>query len=265
MKVSDIVEVCEKKIYYEIINPHFRKQSSPMIIFLHEGLGSVRQWKDFPEYIGMKLNYPVLVYDRYGYGKSEELSEPRTKDYLKEEGTLFLPELLEKLEITERLILFGHSDGGSIALLFASKFPEKVIGLITEADHVFSEDLTLTGIKNIVKEYESGTVNRSLRYYHRFKTDAMFYGWSNVWLSEQNKDWTIEECLSSITCPVLAIQGKDDNLSSETQLLLKKKKIRGQVEILFIDNCGHVPHFQAENLVKENVISFICKCMTIMN
>lgn len=259
--ISNTIKVCGKNIYYEIIRPDFRKPGIPVLVFLHEGLGSVRQWKDFPESIGRKLKCPVLIYDRYGYGRSEKFSEPRTSNYLSREAFEFLPELLKKLKITEKLILIGHSDGGSIALLYASKYSSRILGLITEADHLYCEEITIAGIKDTIKDYEEGNLRSALRMFHGDKTDAVFYGWSHVWIAEENKNWNIESFLPLITCPVLAIQGRDDAYGSEKQLVSKKKHIRGPVEIMYIDNCGHIPHFEATNDVKTKMVTFITNCI----
>jgi pimeloyl-ACP methyl ester carboxylesterase len=261
-RVCNFTQVAGKEIYYEIIFPECRKPGTPFLVFLHEGLGSIRQWKDFPEAIGKKVHCPVLVYDRYGYGRSEAFAEPRTSDYLNKEAFIFLPELLSKLQITEKVILVGHSDGGSIALLYASKYSENVLGLITEADHLFCEDITIAGIKKAVIDYKDGKLKSSLQKFHGDKTDSMFYGWSDVWTAEENKDWNIEHFLHSITCPVLAIQGKDDAYGSEKQLLSKKNNISGLVEIMFIDDCGHIPHFQAIREVKCKMLSFVMDCVS---
>jgi pimeloyl-ACP methyl ester carboxylesterase len=264
-RISNTIEVCDKKIYYEIVHPEFRKPGIPVLIFLHEGLGSVKQWKNFPESTGMQLKCPALVYDRYGYGRSEGLAVSRTKDYLADEAFLFLPELLKKSEINEKIILIGHSDGGSIALLYASRFQDRVLGLVTEADHLFCENITIEGIQKIVNEFQHGKLKEALRKFHGAKTETMFYGWSDVWLAPENRDWNMEDCLTSITCPVLAIQGKNDDYGSEKQLLSKKNNISGPVEIMFIDNCGHVPHFQASIAVNAKIISFVNHCITLLN
>jgi pimeloyl-ACP methyl ester carboxylesterase len=264
-RVCNSVQIAGKQIYYEIIFPECRKPGTPFLVFLHEGLGSVRQWKDFPDSIGKKVQCPVLVYDRYGYGRSEALSEPRTSDYLLTEAHVFLPELLQKLGITEKIILVGHSDGGSIALLYASKYSDNLLGLITEADHLFCEDITIAGIKKAVVDYQKGNLKNSLQKFHGDKTDSVFYGWSNVWTAIENKDWNIEHFLSSITCPVLAIQGKNDCYGSEKQLLSKQKNIKGPIEIMFIDDCGHIPHFQAIREVKCKMINFILDCKYSQN
>jgi pimeloyl-ACP methyl ester carboxylesterase len=261
-RVCNFIRVAGKEIYYEMIFPECRKPGTPFLVFLHEGLGSIRQWKDFPEAIGKKVHCPVLVYDRYGYGRSEAFAESRTSDYLYTEAFVFLPELLNSLQITEKVILIGHSDGGSIALLYASRYSENVLGLITEADHLFCEEITIAGIKKAVIDYKEGKLKSSLLKFHGDKTDSVFYGWRDVWTAEQNKEWNIEHFLPSIICPVLAIQGKDDYYGSEKQLLSKKNNISGPVEIMFIDDCGHIPHFQAIRVVKCKMLSFILDCMS---
>ena len=260
-KESDYIDICGKEIYYEIISPEILRSDSPMIIFLHEGLGCIKKWKDFPEVIGEETECRILIYDRYGYGKSEKFSEPRTSNYLNKEAFEFLPELLEKLHVNEKVILIGHSDGGSIALLYASKYSSRILGLITEADHLYCEEFTIAGIRDTIKDYEEGNLRSALRKFHGDKTDAVFYGWSHVWIAEENKNWNIESFLPLITCPVLAIQGKNDAYGTEKQLLSKKKLITGNVEIMYIDNCGHIPHFEATNDVKTKMVAFITKCM----
>lgn len=260
-RICNSIQVAGKEIYYEIIYPECRKPETPFLVFLHEGLGSIRQWKEFPDAIGKRVKCPVLIYDRYGYGKSQAFTEPRTPEYLNTEAFVFLPGLLEKLGIHEKIILIGHSDGGSIALLYASKYPDRVSGLITEADHLFCEEITIEGIKKAEQEYEKGKLKASLQKFHGDKTDAVFYGWSKVWTAGENRDWNMEHYLPSITCPVLAIQGKEDAYGSEKQLLAKQEKISGPVEILFIDGCGHIPHFQAANEVKCKMLNFINACL----
>ncbi len=256
-KIQDFITVNGKQLYYEMINLDFRATDKPFLVFLHEGLGSTEQWRDFPVLLSNMIQCPAIIYDRYGYGKSEMFAEARTKTYSNDEAFIFLPELIEKLHIAEKLILIGHSDGGTISLLYASKFPKKVLAIITEADHLFCEEITTKGIKNAVKEYEQGTLKEILYKFHKEKTDSVFHGWSDVWLSEEGKEWNVEEYLPMITSPVLAIQGKDDIYGSVEQLISKLKNINSSVEVLFIANCGHIPHYQAKNTVINKMSSFI--------
>ena len=255
----NIIKVNNKHIHYKLINTDFRNKNKPVLVFLHEGLGSAVQWRDFPDMLSNATDCAALVYDRYGYGESETITESRNSDYLPNEAFIFLPELLKKIGIEEKVLLVGHSDGGTIALLYASKFTEKTIGVITEADHVMSEDITLEGVRKIVEEFKTGGLKKLLSRFHKEKTDAMFYSWSNYWLSEEKRNWSIENQLPLIMAPVLAIQGKNDCYGSVKQVTSKLEKIKGQVEILFIPDCGHVPHFEAKIKVLETMKSFILR------
>ena len=256
---SGYITANSRNIYYEFHNLQFRSPNKPILVFLHEGLGSCAQWKDFPKQISDQSECTMLMYDRYGYGKSEMLNELRDNDYMDIEGFDSLPDLLEKLNINEKVILIGHSDGGTIALLFASKYREKVLGVITEADHIFCEEITYQGFRATLKHFESGVLKRVLYKYHQEKTETMFHGWCDTWLSEGGKIWNVEKHLKNITSPVLSIQGKDDAYGSVEQLISKLKNVSGTIEILFIENCGHEPHFQAKELVQRKMMEFISK------
>ncbi len=260
--ISDSIKVNNKHLYYQILNPEYRSSTNQVLVFLHEGLGSIAQWKSFPELLSHETGCAALVYDRYGYGQSEAIKEIRNEAYLPDEAFIFLPELLDKVGITEKVILVGHSDGGTIALLYASRFPENTTAVITEADHVMSEEITLNGVRNIVKEFEKGSFKKLLSKFHQEKTDAMFYSWSNYWLSDAQKSWSIENKLPLITAPVLAIQGKDDCYGSLKQLTSKLENIKGHVEILFLFGCGHVPHFEAQDRVLSKMKSFIISLLS---
>lgn len=253
------VTVKGRKIYYKIINESLINNDVPLIIFLHEGLGSCEQWKDFPDIICGNLKLPGLVYDRYGYGKSDMIKGVRNFNYLQEEGLEMLPEMIINLKIKNRLILFGHSDGGSVALIYASQYRSNVIGIITEADHVIIEDISANGIKEAIKEYEKkdSKLKEYLIKYHKEKTDTMFYSWANNWLSDKAKAWNIIKELSNIISPTLIIQGHDDNYGSIEQIFTKMKYIKGNVEVLYIPNCGHIPHYQHKEVVQKRIIEFI--------
>ncbi|MEI8202176.1 MAG: alpha/beta hydrolase [Bacteroidota bacterium] len=252
-----LVIVNGKQLYCEIINSHFRDEKKPVLVFLHEGLGSCKQWKDFPEILSKEVQCTALLYDRYGYGKSEALSEKRTPEFINEEAFVFLPELLAALNITEKVILIGHSDGGTISLLYASQNYKNLAGVIVEADHVICEEITFKGIRDAVNDYENGRLKELLSKYHLDKTDSMFHGWSDTWLSVEKKSWSIEKELIAITVPVLAIQGKDDNFGSVEQLTSKLKHIKGTTEVLFLKDCGHIPHLQAKDEVLSSMTRFI--------
>lgn len=232
-------------------NPNF-----PYVIFLHEGLGCKKQWKRFPEKFCKANDLRGLMYDRYGYGGSEALREERTPDFLKREGCEVLPDLLNKLGISGDILLFGHSDGGTIALFFASCHPEKTAGLIAIAPHVFLEDISIRGISDSVKAFEHGELEKKLRKHHGEKTRAMFEGWTRVWLDKKNRDWNMLEELERITSPVLIIQGDRDNYGSFGQVENILEYASGPSYALYIKNCGHFPHVEFKNTILRESKTF---------
>jgi pimeloyl-ACP methyl ester carboxylesterase len=246
------------KINYEFINKSYETQDKPFLIFLHEGLGSIKQWREFPVLLSNKVGYPALLYDRYGYGKSESLREPRKTNFMDDEALKVLPEILEALNIN-KTILIGHSDGGTIALIYASVFKEKVICVITEAAHVFVEKESIEGVRSAVRAYKKGALKRLLYQFHKDNTESMFYGWADIWLSEDFKDWNIKNILPRIEAPVLAVQGKDDEYGTVNQVNSILNNVSGPAESLLIENCGHIPHFQAEEKVLNKMTEFILK------
>lgn len=226
------------------------------LVFLHEGLGSIAQWRNFPERLCMMTGLPGVVYERMGYGKSDPLVKKRKPYYLHEEALEVLPQFLDELDII-RPILIGHSDGGSIALIFASAFPEWVKAVVTEAAHVFVEEVTLEGIRRAVAVYEETNLRQQLQKYHGEKTDTLFRAWSETWLSDEFRSWNIEEYLPGIKCPLLVIQGKDDEYGTASQVEAIVSKASGPAEPLIIPGCGHIPHLQAKEKVIEAIKSFI--------
>jgi pimeloyl-ACP methyl ester carboxylesterase len=248
------------RINYEIINPQLLDRKNPALIFLHEGLGSIGQWKEFPQNLCDLVKLPGIIYDRYGYGLSDSLQEKRKSNYLHDEALIYLPELIQNLKIKNELILVGHSDGASIALIYASAFSENLLGVISEAAHVFLEEISRNGIIKIVKEYK---INESLRKrfskYHPLKADKVFEEWSGAWLAPDFKKWNIEELLPGIKVPVLAIQGDIDEYGSYDQLASIKKNVSAEVEVVYLNDCGHVPHFQATEKVISKMADFIFK------
>lgn len=233
-----------------------KHRTSPVLVFLHEGLGSIRMWRDIPEQLCTETGLTGVVYDRRGHGNSDPLPQHRTPGYLHEEALKYLPLFLEKNAIDKPLFI-GHSDGGSIALLYTAHFPEKTVGVISEAAHVFLEDISITGIENAVEMYESGSLKKSLTKYHSDKTDAVFYGWAHTWLSPEFRDWNIVNELKSITAPSLIIQGTEDEYGTEKQVDAIVNNVSGESEKFMIPGCGHVPHFQARDLVTAKMIESI--------
>jgi pimeloyl-ACP methyl ester carboxylesterase len=212
----------------------------PTLVFLHEGLGSVAAWRDFPETLAAETGAPALVYSRHGYGKSAPLTAPRTVDYMHREALETLPELRDRLGIGE-VVLVGHSDGASIALIHAGAGQWPVRGLILEAPHVFVEDISIAGVAAAQQAFDAGDLAKRLARYHD-DAEGAFQGWSRGWLDPAFRDWNIEAYLPGVRCPVLAIQGAADEYGTVAQLDALARGLGGPFERLLLPNCGHTPH-----------------------
>jgi pimeloyl-ACP methyl ester carboxylesterase len=227
----------------------------PTLVFLHEGLGSIRQWRDFPARVAAATGRRALVYNRYGYGDSDVLAEPRvTVRFMHDEALVTLPELLAKLEI-ESPVLVGHSDGASIALIYAGA-GHAVRALAVMAPHVFVEDHGLRSIERVKRQFETTDLPERLGRYHR-DARRTFYLWNDAWLDPQFRRWNIEEYLPSITAPVLAIQGTDDEYGTMAQLKSICGKVKGPCETLELPDCGHSPHRDQADAVLAAVTRFV--------
>ncbi|MBN2681554.1 MAG: alpha/beta hydrolase [Bacteroidales bacterium] len=249
-------KIAGKKIHYSFVNQHLLNEKLTPIVFLHEGLGSIEQWKDFPKKICSILNLPGILYDRYGYGKSEGFSEPRTIEYLQTEAEIFLPGILAFLKIEKPVFLFGHSDGASIALIYAGLFPTKVIAIVSEAAHVIIEDISRNGIKAAIYQFQNSNLKKILEKYHGNNSETMFYAWANTWISKESKNWNICNFLEAIICPVLVIQGENDEYGSLRQIQLITKHCKANCSILQIPECGHIPHFEKQEHIIEETNEF---------
>ncbi|MBN1931525.1 MAG: alpha/beta hydrolase [Desulfobacterales bacterium] len=228
----------------------------PILVFLHEGLGSIAQWRDFPGRLCRATDCCGLVYERWGFGNSDALLRDRSSQYLYDEAFNTLPQILKACHIN-RSILIGHSDGGTIALLHAANNHNKVLGLITEAAHVFVEEITLAGIKKAVKAYKNSNLKAKLAQYHGENTDRIFHTWADTWLDPSFRNWNIEAYLPMITAPLLAIQGENDEYGSLAQVKSIVDHVMGPAKSLIIPDCGHIPHHQALEIVLAVMKSFI--------
>ena len=246
-----------KTIHYQWMNAQNVSPTKPLLIFLHEGLGSIRQWKDFPALLCEATGLGGLAYDRYGYGLSSALSEERDSHYIENGGLNELPALLDALEINQPVILVGHSDGGSVALVFAGAYPERVVGVITEAAHLFLEQMSVAGIAKTEAVFKEGRLKELLSRYHGERTERMFYGWAATWQNPSFRNWNIEKYLKGITAPTLAIQGVDDEYGTEKQVDAVVAGVSGHVEKWMVPACGHIPHFQQKEQVLQRMSTFI--------
>jgi len=231
-----------------------RKASAPTIVMLHEGLGSIAHWRDFPLRVAERTGCGVLVYSRYGYGKSDRLAEKRPVDYMHREGEVVLPALLGQLGIANPVLL-GHSDGASIAIIFAGKYPQAARALILEAPHVFVEDLSVESIARAKVVYETTDLGRKLARYHTHP-DQTFWGWNDIWLDPRFRSWNIENYLDAIPCPVLIIQGEDDEYGTLRQVEAIQARVP-QAEVLLLPTCGHAPHRDQPQATLERIAKFM--------
>lgn len=226
----------------------------PVMVMLHEGLGSLSMWKDFPRRLSMATHHNVLVYSREGYGHSSPLPQPRTPTYMHYEALTVLPALLDALHI-ERPILLGHSDGASIALIHTGGSPRGVAALILLAPHVFVEEISISNIAAAKAAYESGDLRARLALYHEH-VDVTFRGWNDIWLDPDFRAWNIEEFLPRISCPLLAIQGEDDEYGTMEQLE-RIARAAPQAQLLKLPRCGHSPHRDQPEQLLEAVTDFV--------
>ncbi len=228
----------------------------PTIVFLHESLGCIELWRDFPKKLGELTECNVLVYDRLGYGQSGPFSSiKRGIDYMDIEADILL-EVIELCKI-EKTILFGHSDGGTIALIFGAKYPSKVAGIISEAAHVFLEEEGLDGIRQAVRAFETTNLKTRLEKYHGNKTDDVFWIWAGTWLTDQFKAWNIEHYLPLITCPVLVIQGEEDEYGTLKQVDGIAGKVAGEAEKIVLPKVRHTPHKEVPETILQVSKDFI--------
>ena len=224
------------------------------IVMLHEGLGSMAMWKDFPEQLTQATGFGVLVYSRYGHGKSERLAEKRRVDFMHHEAKVVLPGLLRQFQI-HRPILLGHSDGASIALIYAGTWPQQVRALIVEASHVFVEDLSVQSMANMRILFESTDLPQKLARYHDH-VEETFRGWNNIWLDPDFRQWNIEEYLAPITCPVLVIQGENDEYGTLAQVQSIQRRIP-TTQTCILPRCGHSPHRDQPTATLSAITNFV--------
>jgi pimeloyl-ACP methyl ester carboxylesterase len=224
------------------------------IVLLHEGLGAVSLWKDLPSALAARTSRRVMAYSRFGHGTSDPPMTPHTGAFMHEEAAL-LPAILDAANVTQA-ILWGHSDGGSIALLAAGGAPERVAALILEAPHVFVEDVGLASIDRMRTLFATSDLRERLARYHQH-VDIAFSGWCDVWLDPSFRTWTLEPELPRVSCPVLLIQGVQDRYGTLAQIDRIAAGVAGAVERLVLDPCGHSPHRDQRDVVLDVAARFV--------
>lgn len=246
--------------YAWIASPASDDAAAPLVVFLHEGLGSLSMWKDWPAQLCAAGGYRGLVYSRYGYGNSTPRpSDERWRpDFMHVQALETLPALLEALHVDRcKPWLVGHSDGGSIALIHAAEHADRVAGVVAIAPHIMVEDVSITSIERARDAYRTTDVRARLARYHA-DPDSAFWGWNDIWLDSQFRDWSIEAMLTRIRCPVLAIQGRDDEYGTLEQVEGIRRRVP-QSELVVLDDCGHSPHRDQPAALNAAITSFVTR------
>ena len=257
---NNFLTINEKRLEFARYNPKAKPKTT--LVFLHEGLGSTSMWRDFPEKLADATGYRTFVFSRFGYGQSHPCRLPRPIRFMHDEGLTVLPEVLKSARIYN-YVLIGHSDGGSIALIHAGGLPAKGLrGVITEAAHVFCEELTIQSIQKAKTAFLNGNLRRQLEKYHGANTDTAFWGWNDVWLHPDFIKWNIERYLPKIRVPVLAIQGEDDNYGTQAQIMAIAHQAGAGAETVMLSACGHSPHRDQEAETLRVMIHFIRRLTT---
>ena len=240
------------RIEHQRLNAHLH--DAPLMVFLHEGLGSVAMWRDYPQQLCNALGVRGLVYSRPGYGQStpRAAEEHWAPNFMHRQAHEVLPALLQALQIDEAPWLFGHSDGGSIALLYATR--HACAGLMVLAPHIMVEEVSVTSIAAAKDAYDNTELRQRLARYHD-DVDSAFGGWNRIWLAPEFRHWSIESELHSIRCPMLAIQGLNDEYGSLAQI----RQIQHHVphtQLLEIEDCGHSPHRDQTQVLTRACLDF---------
>lgn len=229
---------------------------APTLVLLHEGLGCVAMWRDFPRALAERTGCGVLVYSRAGYGKSDPAPLPRPLDYMHHEANVVLPAVLEQAGIRQAIVV-GHSDGASIAAIYAGgREDARLRGLVLMAPHFFVEDVGLENIAAAKAAYEGGALRARLARYHGDNVDVAFWGWNRAWLDPGFRDWRIDDALAQVRVPILVMQGRDDQYGTAAQVEAVERRAGGPVEALWLDKCGHSPHVDQPGATLDATATF---------
>jgi pimeloyl-ACP methyl ester carboxylesterase len=242
--------------------PHPSPARAPLVVFLHEGLGSLAMWKDYPQRLCDAGGYRGLVFSRAGYGRStpRRADERWPVDFMELQARDVLPRLFERLGMGAdgtKPWLFGHSDGGSIALIHAASFPDAVAGVVAVAPHIFVEELSVRSIAAARDAYRSTDIRSRLARYHD-DPDSAFWGWNDVWLDPAFRAWSIDAMLHRLRCPILAIQGEEDEYGTLAQVEGIRRRAP-RTEVVVLAHCGHSPQRDQPEALTRAVVDFIVR------
>ncbi len=258
--------VLGKNIHYQLIGEEWIKEGRNLLVFLHEGLGSIPQWKQFPEKLSAELQLPALVYERVGYGQSDYWEGPLSGKFLHFEALVMLPELLSSLGFANKIIIFGHSDGGTIGLIHSSQAMPQLLGAIIEAPHVMLEQHSLNGIRKARELLEKPDVIKVMNRYQSGRAYDLVDRWAGLWIKGNPDDWDAQGLLKQIKTPLLLIQGENDDFGTYAQIDKVADEAQSEIiEVAKLDNCGHIPHLQQQEKVIKLTRNFIEKINSIDN
>lgn len=230
--------------------------AAPSLVLLHEGLGCVALWREFPEKLAAATGCGVFAYSRFGYGNSDPVTLPRPMSYMRDEASTVLPHVLDAAGI-RRAVLLGHSDGGSIAAIYAGAVRDaRIAGVVMMAAHFFVEDLNIESIREIKQTYEQGDLRQRLARYHR-DVEVAFRGWNDAWLDPRFRTFDITDQVAQIRGPVLALQGTDDPFGTDEQLRVLDRAAQCSVEIRLIEGARHSPHLEAPEATLAAIVPFM--------
>jgi len=250
------LELKQGAVEVKVLQPE--TSSDTAIVLLHEGLGSISMWRFFPEQLCRMMGYQVVMYSRFGYGNSSSCQTPRPLDYMEQEALGPLPQVVAHID-ARRIILLGHSDGASIASVYAgSRYDERLSAVVLIAPHFFTEQKATMAIQQATTAYRNGDLRERLERHHGLNVDTAFFGWSDTWLHPEFQHWDITQYLTSITKPTLLIQGSEDEYGTEAQIEAAEEHISASVETHLLNGLKHSPHFDKPDAVIEIITDF-CK------
>jgi pimeloyl-ACP methyl ester carboxylesterase len=258
---SEHLQIAGVRLEYRRLGPS--PDEAPTIIMLHEGLGSVSTWRDFPDRVAEVTGLGVFVYSRTGYGGSSPCELPRPLTYMHDEALETLPRVLDAIGIDQGILL-GHSDGASIAAIYAGALDDpRVRGLVLLAPHFFTEDCGIQAIAEARERFENSDFRERLARHHGENTDVAFRGWNGAWLDPEFRNWDIQEYLAKIEIPVLIIQGEDDEYGTEKQIDAARTHCNGNLQTRLLPNCGHSPQRDQPEHTLSEIKAFSDRIMSL--
>lgn len=257
MQIRDMMVAVGDGVELEVRRIQHKESKGPVLVFLHESLGSIALWRKFPEKLAKATGCDALIYNRQGYGHSSDEELPRPYDYLEVAGHQWLPRLLDKLEIGE-VVLIGHSDGGSIALVAAGAMGDRVKALVTMAAHIYADHLTLAGIEEMAVRYRETDIRDRLARHHGNRTDDLFNAWQTVWRDEGFQSaMDFSRWLAAIKCPAMIIQGENDEYGVPEQVTDIVAGIGSNARGVSLEDTGHSPHLEKQDQVVDLLYDFL--------